>query len=991
MPALDHPSVRPTRAARLAVVRADRRARTRSRWVRGTAIAVAAVLVLALSIVVARSATPQIELLVDSLAQTADTSPGDGTCATGAGECTLRAAIEESNALAADPGEVRIGVAPEFAGGRIDLVTTTSTWMRGTSVSTGGSVLGDFGAIFEVTAPVTIDLEHRLTAAPVPSLDGPAAALFYLNGPDIHLTGVDQSYTGETTFYVGPAAARVTIADGTIRTPNYYPERFLVVRGGAGDVTVSGYTISGYASSENDWGWGFVDGSSASAPVGSVTIEGTTYEAQTSGACNGSDASGCSSTPLQLRNQTVREVRLVDSTVRNLNVAQDNNNRLLDLRSATVDRLTVTGSTFTAPRIYSGEPLIDLGASGAAATVGDLTITDNVATGVVGASDENIGLIRLPAGRGISGTGVISGNDLRAAGSGTPAIYWQGPQGSAVDVTASHLTIEDNHFDGWASTAGDRSTIRLYQTGAVTVQRNTFGTASGSQARTVAEEGTASGSYATTMVNNWSLSANGKLNTWFPTARTSADVQTTALTARRCTIPLEVAPPQDDANTTDLTAARYPVTPVTLDVYWTAGTTAEVFLEQVTLDTAVRTTLDVALPLAGDPRLAHLPEGATLPVDPTTGAVTGGLRVQTHDVGAGATAASSQLSRVATIDGTCQPVLTIDQDAEQNDPTLARDLHYTVTSSVPLDPSTFTAEDVTLDAAPTAETVDADRLHPRVVSVTEVAGAEGERFDVVVRVDDSATVTAGVPADAVRSTVGLANTAPASSTDATITFVNPLLVQPPRFTVVTGDPVGADYAIVVRPGAPAPSAELTFTATVDATGTAHGVRLSTSDPVIAAGAERTDPVTVTADAGDVPAGTAVVIAHTVTSADPGYDGLVVPPARPSLFATDPAIQIRKRAYVGVTDASTPERVEATGTEVLTGSRLLDGEPVCWVYTVSNTSADDWTTTLTDVVVTDSDTRLGVGGTIGTIPSLAVGESARLSACAVLLPQGGGAS
>jgi adhesin/invasin len=336
-------------------------------------------------------------------------------------------------------------------------------------------------------------------------------------------------------------------------------------------------------------------------------------------------------------------------------------------------------------------------------------------------------------------------------------------------------------------------------------------------------------------------------------------------------------------------------------------------------------------------------------------------------------------------------VLTIDQDAEQNDPTLARDLHYTVTSSVPLDPSTFTAEDVTLDAAPTAETVDADRLHPRVVSVTEVAGAEGERFDVVVRVDDSATVTAGVPADAVRSTVGLANTAPASSTDATITFVNPLLVQPPRFTVVTGDPVGADYAIVVRPGAPAPSAELTFTATVDATGTAHGVRLSTSDPVIAAGAERTDPVTVTADAGDVPAGTAVVIAHTVTSADPGYDGLVVPPARPSLFATDPAIQIRKRAYVGVTDASTPERVEATGTEVLTGSRLLDGEPVCWVYTVSNTSADDWTTTLTDVVVTDSDTRLGVGGTIGTIPSLAVGESARLSACAVLLPQGGGAS
>ena len=54
-----------------------------------------------------------------------------------------------------------------------------------------------------------------------------------------------------------------------------------------------------------------------------------------------------------------------------------------------------------------------------------------------------------------------------------------------------------------------------------------------SKANTVTEEGTASGSYATTMLSNWSYGANGKLNTWYPTARTSANVQSANLTALR--------------------------------------------------------------------------------------------------------------------------------------------------------------------------------------------------------------------------------------------------------------------------------------------------------------------------------------------------------------------------------------------------------------------------------------------------------------------------
>ncbi len=136
---------------------------------------------------------------------------------------------------------------PAFAGGRIDLTTSTSTWMRTTSVYSGGSIGGDGGAIFEVTAPVIIDLEHKVTAAPVSTLDGPGAAAFYLNGSDIELIGVDNTYSGETAFYVGPNAANVTIRDGAVQTANYYPERFLVVRGGASNVTVRNYDVAGFA------------------------------------------------------------------------------------------------------------------------------------------------------------------------------------------------------------------------------------------------------------------------------------------------------------------------------------------------------------------------------------------------------------------------------------------------------------------------------------------------------------------------------------------------------------------------------------------------------------------------------------------------------------------------------------------------------------------------------------------------------------------------
>lgn len=969
-------------ASRPRTVRMSARLR---RWSRPLAAVLAAVALVATGITAAQSATPQLELLVNSVSSTADASPGDEVCADANGDCTLRAAIQESNTLNRAAGEIRIGVDPAFAGGRIDVTTSTSTWMRTSAVDTGGSISGDDGAIFEVTAPVIIDLEHKVTASPVSSLDGPGAAGFYLNGSDIELTGVDNTYTGETAFYVGPNASNVHIHDGAVQTANYYPERFLVVRGGASNITVSNYDVTGFASNDSQWGWGWVDdATSAATAVKGLTIDNVHYNANLSGSCNGSSATGCSSTPLDAEDQFITDLAFTHNTVINFNRADDNGTRLLNLRDATVDNLNWSGNTITNPRQYSGESLVDLGTSGAAATIGSFTINDNVFTDVQVASEEMNGVIRLPGNSTISGTGLISGNTMLAGNADSQAIYWHGGHGSALNVNSTGVVIEKNHFDGWGDNSS-RSTIRMYQTGAVTIRQNTFGTATGTQTNTVTEEGTSSGSYATTMLSNWNYGANGKMNTWFPTARTSANVQSANLTAQRCTIDLEVAPPSDSANGADIGGSRYPATPVTLDLYWTAARTAEVYLESVQVASDARTTLQVELPLPGDQRLDHLAAGATLPVDPATGAVSGGIRLQTQDPNAGATAASSQYSRVAMIDGTCQPDLTIDQADTQNDPTLARDLHYTVRSTMPLDPASLMAADFGLTATATADTIDAARLNQRVESITPVTGSDNTEFDVIVRVDDSATVTASLAAGTVTSELGLANSQAATSTDNQITFTNPLVVAPPKFTLVTGEPNGKDYTIGLRAGAPEPGAELTFTATVDQTGVTHGVALSTTSPVIAVDGEKTDPINVTAADGQVTANTRVVISHEVSSADPNYDRLVVPTVVPHLFATDPTVEITKRAYTEVTDTSSPAQIEATGTEALSGTRLVDGQSVCWVYTVTNVSADDWATSLTDITVTDSDTRLGTGGVIGTIGTLGIGEQQKLSSCAVLIP------
>jgi adhesin/invasin len=787
---------------------------------------------------------------------------------------------------------------------------------------------------------------------------------------------------------MGPRADGVLIEGGATRTlASNVAERFLTFTSGSRDVTLRHYTVAGFAHHEKGStanasrsGLLWFD-SAAGTTFTNYTVDDVLFDYPTSGACTATDGTGCATSLIDFRT-----------------------------RNATNASIQVTGFTFTRSTVRNmparkgvfafafgdGETLANnTSITSYGVTLRDLSITDNrfldnrrYNAGAATADPTKYGAFIVLPSIAMHGVNLIARNEfVRAepgvvststtAGLNPYAIYLQGNTATANNTTQRNLGIVENHFEGYAG----QSAIRLYQAGRVTVDRNTFGpgvssTARGSNGAQGEETGT-----GTVMVTNASTSSNRKITTWYP--RSAAVVQADGA----CSAQVEVTALTGTANQT-------PKAPVRVSYYWTADRTAEVYLGQEHYDTQANRTATLALPLTGDDRLRWIADqrAGTVPVDPATGEVGGYVRVQTQSFAAAAgsgdpvdiIAESSQYSRVVPLSGSCAPALTVGRSAEQAATTPVRDLRFTVSSTLPLDPASLTADDVEVAAAPTADTLDEPRIAPRVVAVTEVAGSGGTRFDVVVRVDDSAVLTATVRAGAVTSLAGFANAADAAGDDR-VTFTNPLTVDPPRFALVTGEPAGQAYTLVVRPGAPTPTADLTFTPALDEAATRHGLALGTAAPVVPAGSRSGDPVTVTAPAGDAPAGTPATIAHTVASADPAYDGLVVPAVTAALYATDPTLSIVKRAYVGMSDTASVAGIRSTGTEALPDARLTHGQAVCFVYTVTNTSADDWATVLTGAVVTDTDARLGDGGVVGTLPRLGIGEVGEVFACGTLVP------
>lgn len=966
------------------------------RWVRAVAAALGLALIISIAIATARPASAATHtFVVDSLDFGGpDAAIGDGACATAAGACTLRAAIEESNALNAGAGEVLITVADDLEGNITPDGSNTAAasnrpnWMYPTATGSATGRVSTFdvgGAFYHVTAPVTFDFDNRLSINDG-GYDTSQGAAFYVDGPDVTFTNVSQIFGSGSSFVMGPNANNVVIDGGQTRTrASNVADRFLTFKSGSQNITLRNYTVSGFnhyaagtSANASRSGLLWFD-SAANTTFTNYTIDNVLFDYPTSGGCSATDGTGCATSLIDFRtrNSTNNSIQVTGFTFRN----------------SVVQNMPATKNVF-AFAFGNGETAgNNTSITSYGVTLRDLAIVDNqflnnrrYNAGSATSDPTKYGAFIVLPYIAMHGTNVIARNEFvraepgvvstsTSAGLNPYAIYLQGNTSGSNNTTRRNLAITDNYFNGYAG----QSTIRMYQAGRVTVARNTFGpetssTSRGSNLASGEETGT-----GTVMSTNSSNSSNRKINTWYPTAATVVPSATPTCVA-------EVA-----VRALTGTANQTPKVPVLVDLYWTKDRTAEVYLGTYSYAALANQTIQLDLPLAGDDRLRWIADqtGANIPVDPETGETHGFVRLQSHSGAVSGTAdgdlESSQYSRVAPLTGTCAPALTIEQAAGQNDPTLARDVHFTLTSSMALDAATVTADVVELAAAPTAETHDEARINPQVVSLEEVEGSNATQFAVIVQVDDSAAITATVPAQAVASPAGIRNPAPSTSRDNQVTFTNPLAVSPPTFTLVTGEPNGKDYTLNVKAGAPVPGADLSFSAAIDAVGQQHGVQASTLSPRIAAGTDRSEAVVVVAAEGTVTSNTRTVISHTVTSEDPNYDRLVVPSVVPVLFSTDPTVQIVKQAFVDVADTSSPERIMATGTEALSDTRLTDRQAVCFVYTVTNTSADDWATVLTEARVTDSDTRLGDNGLIGSIPVLGIGDSARVAACTSLLP------
>ncbi|MBI2977216.1 MAG: FecR domain-containing protein, partial [Chloroflexi bacterium] len=140
------------------------------------------------------TSTPPTSLVVDSVADAVDASPGDGVCATAINECTLRAAIMEANALtgsqtitfsAATNGTpitlALVGTDNTAAAGDLDItdtLTLTGNGAANTIIDGNGGAIGD--RVFHVNPGPPYTLTVSISAVTIKNgkPGGPGGGIF---------------------------------------------------------------------------------------------------------------------------------------------------------------------------------------------------------------------------------------------------------------------------------------------------------------------------------------------------------------------------------------------------------------------------------------------------------------------------------------------------------------------------------------------------------------------------------------------------------------------------------------------------------------------------------------------------------------------------------------------------------------------------------------------------------------------------------------------
>lgn len=807
----------------------------------------------------------------------ADANPGNGICATAGGVCTLRAALEEANALG---GNALITVA-DGTSGTIVSNCTAANWME--SATVGDSTVGAYYAIRQPN--ITLDLLSRIY---MQTTDCNVAAL-YVNGANAVVQNITSFYSGSTIMQVGGSGAGATFTNMDLGAGNdYFPERGVVLNTGANNVTVQNSRFSGQYNAVLYSGWITTN---TGATVSNLRVTGNTFtnDTGTGTVCSTTSAKGCRSVGITAApGTTLTGLRIDNNVFTNFN---------------------------TNAGVYLYRTPIRFQDSGAI-TLSNVDIEGNQFTGQATSQCDACATITMPLDRSLGGTNYIRNNTF-VAGTGTyasgTAIYWNS---NRADNSDSRLTITNNSFDGFGT--ANFPTVRLFETGTVTVERNTFGPASLASAVTglTADEGTSN-----VLFNNYSILSNRKIGTWYPTAAT-------VLNDGTCQATVTVTPPVS-------TTYDKPTLPARVDVYFNSSASgsllqgAEVLLGSITVTTAT-------------------PQTFTFAYNDSAG---GNVRVQTQGSNpwGGTQSPSSQYSRVLAIpQGVCGPQITVNQAADQADPTSQRAVRFTVTTSAPLATTgagALTASDFST-AGSTAPGV-------QVVSVTKI---NDTTYAVVARANDTGVIALSLPQGAVTDAQGRPSS-PSTSTDNQVTYVNPLSLSPATLTVYQGQP-GKQVTITRAPDI-VPTADIQVTSSVD-----NGW-VAASNATLAPGST-TGTVTVTSN-DLLGAQRNSVVTFTVTSADPNFDGLLLPAV--AVTAKRIALSVQKQAW---SDA-------AHTVPIASNSVVSNGQQVYWTYTVTNEGDDD----LTGVNVTDDALPGGIVCSNQTIPRLG---SVECSASAAIAPR-----
>lgn len=464
------------------------------------------------------------QALVNSLGKAGDTNPSDGVCDTGATvvvggasqpECTIRAAVETTNALSTAADRWTISPAPAFAGGVIDWQAGDETFQM---VATGPAP--DYGYYYDVTAPVVLDFQSRLGTRSTIDL---WISAFHINAPNVEIRDFDLVSAGETAFTVDSAADGTLFQGGSCvndQTGTVLAaiglERCIDFIGDAKNTTIRDVTFG------NTWNG---DGGVINLMDG-VTVDGLTIERSRFI----STGSRLDTNPTYIRQytgtSTLLNAKIVGSSFSRANTGFTVE-RDIDLSGITATNLTIADNTFS--NVRSGFQVIT-----------PITINQRATNAV------------------------IRDNRFSKTNDGPQPAIQVNNLGITDGRTPNGWTIADNSFTGYAKgTVGNTSTVIYLSdgTGATRVVRNRF--AASNAADNISATAPAPFSTSKVLLSNAAGGANQQLDTWVPTSATY-DAATNSFVVK-LTYPTRFSSPKPAAGST-------------VGVFYTNASYAEVYL-----------------------------------------------------------------------------------------------------------------------------------------------------------------------------------------------------------------------------------------------------------------------------------------------------------------------------------------------------------------------------------------------------------------------------